>query len=227
MARWLRRLLAAGAAALLAAVAVIRQGEVIARGSLLATFDSYEVARVRVWGYELYVDFSAGVGDVLTAVGLTGVAALLLRAAPRLDAQARRAFVTAGWGALFLAADDLLSAHETIGHNLPALARLPLVDHPDDAVLAFYAAVVGAFLWHHRALFDGVDRRPWAVATLSALLAVAHDVSPLHLRLLEESLEVLAAGALGVAVAALIRRHRRSAGAGAVPVGPAIEPARR
>jgi hypothetical protein len=205
--RWFRRGVVAAATALLATVAIVRQGEEVARGNLLPMFDSYEVVLVRVLGVELYVDASAGVTDVLTAAALAVTAAILLHGARRLDAAARQAFNTAGWGALFLAADDLLSAHETIGHNLPALARLPLVDHPDDVVLAAYAAVVVAFAWRHRALLDGADRRPWALAGAAATVAVAHDVSPLHLGPLEEALEVVAAGALVLGVAGVARRH--------------------
>ena len=206
-ARFVRRGIAATAIALLAVVVILRQGEEVARGNLLPTFDSYEVTRVSVLGAELYVDRSAGIGDLLTAAALALTAAMLLHAGERLGGQARRAFVTAAWGALFLAADDLLSAHETIGHNLPVLARLPIVDHPDDVVLAVYAVVVGSFLWQHRALLDDVDRRPWTVAGISAGLALLHDVLPVHLRLLEEGLEVLAGVALVVGVARLAAHH--------------------
>lgn len=217
-ARWLERAAAAAAVAVLAGVAVLRHGVEVARGNLLPTFESYEVARVRILGAELYVDRSAGVGDLLTAGALALAAVMLLHTAERLASPARRAMRTAGWGALFLAADDLLSAHETIGHNLPVLARLPLVDHPDDVVLGAYAAVVGAFLWHHRALLAGADPRPWKVAGVAAALALAHDLLPLHLRLLEEGLEVLAAVAATIGIAGVARHHQtgraKPAGAG-------------
>ena len=108
------------------------------------------------------------------------------------------------------------AAHETLGHNLPVLARIPVVDHADDVVLAVYAAVVAGFVWRHRAMLAGADRRPWAVAAAAAVLALAHDIGPLHLRLLEEGLEVVAAAALAVGVAGVARRHpvdgRRTAG---------------
>ena len=206
-ARWLERGLAGAAVALLAGVAIARQGEELAHGNLLEAFDSYEVSRVRIFGAEVFVDRSAGLGDLLTAVALALAAGMLLIAAERLVPPARRAFAAAGWGALFLAADDLLSAHETVGHNLPVLARLPIVDHSDDVVLAAYAAIVAAFLWHHRALLEGGDRRPWALAGIAAAFAVAHDVSPLHWRPLEETLEVLAAVAFAIGVAQVARRH--------------------
>ena len=217
--RPLRWAIAAGGLLLLA-VALSWTGEVVARGNLLAVFESYEVTRVRLLGMELFVDRSADAGDALTAGALALVAAVLLLASRRLSAQRRRAFARAGWGALFLAGDDLLSAHETIGHNLLALGRVPLVDHPDDAVLAAYALVAIAFLWHERALLGGVARGPWWIAGAAAALAVAHDVSSLHLRALEEGLEVLAAFAALVGVVALTRHHVGQAGgvrASAVP----------
>jgi hypothetical protein len=209
--RAVRAAVAASAVLLLAGVAVARQGEVVARGNLLGAFEAYEVTRVRVMGVELYVDFSADIGDVLTAAALSFIAVVLLVAARRLSGPVRGAFVDGGCGALFLAADDLLSAHETLGHNLPALVRIPLVDHPDDAVLAVYAVVVAVFLWRHRPLRSGTAPGHWLTAGAAAVLAVAHDVSPLHLRMLEESLEVLAAGAASVGVLALVRHHVRDA----------------
>lgn len=214
--RPLRFAIAAGGL-LLAAVAIARQGEVIARGNLLPVFEAYEVTRVRILGFELYVDFSTDAGDVLTAAALGFAAALLLRAAGRLAGRPGRALRRAGWGALFLAADDLLSVHETIGHNLLALARIPVVDHPDDVVLAVYAAVVLAFAWRERELLRGASARPWWIAAGAAALAVAHDVSPLHARALEEGLEVVAAISALVGVDMLTRSHLRRAEAGSEP----------
>ncbi len=199
------------AVGLLLAVLIARQGEVVARGNLHPAFDDYEVERVRIGGVELYVDRSSHAGDALTALALLLAAAVLLIAARRLSGPTRRAFQTAGAGASFLAADDLLSAHETIGHNLASLVEIPLVDHPDDAVLAVYAVVAAGFLWRQRALARGTPRGPWLVAGIAAALAVGHDVSPLHLGALEETLEVLAAGAGLIGVIALARTHVRAA----------------
>lgn len=212
--RLLRMVAAVVAAGLLLGVLVARQGTVVARGNLHPAFADYEVERVRLAGVELYVDRSAHAGDALTAIALLAAAGVLLLAARRLSGATRGAFVSAGAGASFLAADDLLSAHETIGHNLASLVRVPVVDHPDDAVLAFYAVVVAAFAWRHRRLMRGAPRGPWFVAALAASLAVGHDVSPLHLGTIEEGLEVVAAGAGLVGVVALARTHVRRARGG-------------
>lgn len=207
--RLLRLGAATGATALLVGVLVARQGEVVARGRLHPAFADYEVDRVRMAGVELYVDRSTHAGDALTAVALLLAAAVLGVAAHRLSGATRRTFATAAGGAAFLAADDLLSAHETIGHNLASLMSIPLVDHPDDAVLALYALVVAGFLWRSRRLLRGSPRAPWLVAVVAAALAVAHDVSPLHLGAIEEALEVVAAAAGLVGVIALARTHLR------------------
>ncbi|CAA9472139.1 MAG: hypothetical protein AVDCRST_MAG69-167, partial [uncultured Solirubrobacteraceae bacterium] len=137
-ARLLRAVTAVGAVLLLFLVLVARQGTVVARGNLHPAFADYEVERVRVAGVELYVDRSAHAGDALTAIALLAAAAVLLVAARRLSGTTRTAFAWAGAGAAFLAADDLLAAHETLGHNLGFLAALPLIDHPDDLIVGLY-----------------------------------------------------------------------------------------
>lgn len=209
--RLLRVAAAVVAVALLLGVVVARQATVVARGNLHPAFADYEVERVRIAGVELYVDRSAHAGDALTAIALLTAAAVLLVAARRLSGSTRSAFVSAGVGASFLAADDSLSAHETIGHNLAWLVRIPVVDHPDDAVLALYAVVVAAFAWRHRGLLRGTPRGPWVLAGIAAVLAVGHDVSRLHMGAIEEVLEVVAAGAGLVGVIALARAHVRRA----------------
>ena len=206
-ARLLRAATAVVAVLLLLGVLVARQGTVVARGNLHPAFADYEVERVRVAGVELYVDRSAHAGDALTAIALLAAAAVLLVAARRLSGTTRTAFAWAGAGAAFLAADDLLSAHETIGHNLAWLTRIPVIDHPDDAVLALYAIVAGSFAWRHRGLLEGAPRDPWLLAGIAAALAVGHDVLPLHLRALEEGLEVLAAASGLLGVVTLARTH--------------------
>ena len=205
--RGLRLATAVVAAALLLGVLVARQGTVVARGNLHPAFADYEVERVRIAGIELYVDRSAHTGDALTAIALLIAAGVLLAAASRLAGATRSAFAWAGAGAAFLAADDALSAHETIGHNLAWLGRIPVIDHPDDAVLALYAVVAASFAWRHRGLLEGSPRGPWLLAGIAAALAVGHDVAPLHLGPVEEALEVLAAGSGLVGVLTLARTH--------------------
>jgi hypothetical protein len=206
--------LATGAAigvplALLALVAAARQAPVLDRGQLLPWFENYEhVARVRLAGVELYVDTSSGVADLMTVLALAAIAGLFALGAvgARRDPGLRRTFTIAAFGAAYLSADDLLGVHETVGHNLGFLAGLPLVDHPDDVVMAVYGIAAAAFAWRRRSLLVGPVRRWWLVAACSGGLAIGHDVLPLHAGIVEEILEVVAGGSLLIAVVLVIRQ---------------------
>jgi hypothetical protein len=89
--------------------------------------------------------------DEATATALVALAvaalmtALILRAtgAPR---RLRLFYAIAAGGAGFLAVDEMVAIHETLGHNLPFLADLPGVDHPDDPIVALYALPALAFV---------------------------------------------------------------------------------
>ena len=218
-----RRLLVAFAvalpAALVALVAAAHQAPVLASGRLLPWFEQYDaVALVRLAGVELYVDTSSGAADLLTVAALGLVAALFAGGAlaARQDPRLRRTFAGAALGAAYLSADDLLGVHETVGHNLGVLAGLPLVDHPDDAVMALYGVLGAAFAWRHRRLLGGRVRRWWCVAGAAGGLALGHDVLPLHAGGFEEVLEVVAGGALLVAAGLVVRQ---SLGAVRLPDG--------
>jgi len=53
-------------------------------------------------------------------------------------------------GAGYLAADELLAVHETLGHNLQFLRDIPGVTRPDDAIIAFYAVPAVIFVFFFR-----------------------------------------------------------------------------
>ena len=209
--------LGAGCAALslLVFAALARMAPEVRRGPLLPFFEQYEVAEVRLLGATVYVDTSSGLSDLVTVGALAAVALLLAGCSLSLRAQGSdraAAFAWAALGAAFLACDDLLAAHETVGHNLPFLASLPLVDHPDDAIVGLYGLVAAAFAWRHRALVAGTPRWPWLVCAVAGAFAVGHDMLPLHLSAGEEAAEVIAGLAL-------------LAGAGTVAAGPRRRPA--
>ena len=190
---------ALAALAVLAFAAVARLAPEVRRGELLPFFDHYEVAEARLLGGTVYVDVSSGVADLMTVSALAAVAlglalcALLVR---RRDGPRWRAFAAAAAGAAFLAADDLVAAHETVGHNLGFLAALPLIDHPDDVIVGLYGVVVLAFAWRHRDLAAGTPRWPWVACAVGGAFAVGHDLLPVHLAVAEEGAEVLAGLAL-------------------------------
>lgn len=187
------------ALAILVFAAVARLAPEVERGRLLPFFSDYEVARTRLLGLHFYADTSAGLADLVTVAALAGVAVALALVAALLIRQGSpdaRAFITATAGAVFLAADDLLGAHETVGHNLGLLASLPIIDHPDDVVFGIYGLVVVAFAWRQRRLLDGAPRAPWLLFAVTGAIAVGHDLLPLHFGKAEEVAEAVAGLAL-------------------------------
>lgn len=204
--------MACAALALLAFAALARLAPEVRRGELLPFFESYEVAEVRLFGMRVYADTSAGLADLLTVSALAGTSVALGLSALlmyRRGATSARAFGVAALGAAFLAADDILAAHETVGHNLGFLASLPVIDHPDDVIVALYGLVIAAFAWRNRALAAHTPRWPWIACAVTGALAVGHDFLPLHLGLAEEGSEVLAGLALLTGVCMVAAGHLR------------------
>ncbi len=206
--------MAGAALAMLAFAAVARLAPEVRRGELLPFFDHYEVAQARLLGVSIYVDTSSGLADLLTVTALLGVSlalatcAVLLR---RRGSERATVFAAAAAGAAFLALDDLVSAHETVGHNLGFLASLPVIDHPDDVIVGLYGVVVALFAFRHRALAAGTPRWPWLVCVTAGVIAVGHDLLPLHVAAAEEGAEVLAGLALLAGVCMVAATQLRGA----------------
>jgi hypothetical protein len=224
MRRLLGCLVAATAVLGLAGVVILRSAPVIAEGRLLDFLPpGYSIEQVRVAGLELYVDTSLGHSDIATSTVLVVLAVFLLGVALELrrrDEPCAGTFAIAAAGALFLAGDDLLALHETIGHNLGFLTSVPGVDHPDDAVMGIYALVVIGFCFHHRELAPAGTsaRTAWLAAAVLGGTAIVLDMLPIDDTRPEEGLEVLCALGL-LAGAVLTARHalRRMGAAGLEP----------
>ncbi len=143
------------ACALLGAAAT---AHVVARGQLLP-YTSSTVERVRVFGGpELWLDrealspLDALNGLILaTGAGMASLAAALTRRwrGPR---RVFRFLALLAVGMGFLALDEQLGVHETIGFNLDFLADIPGVGSPEDVIFALYAVPVTAFLVGYRDL---------------------------------------------------------------------------
>jgi len=205
-----------------AVVIALRQAPVIEHSSQLSFLpQGYTVERVRLLGIEAYVETSLGPSDMATAACLllAGVPLLWLARQLRADGDpAATLFATAGIGALYLAADDLLSVHETIGDNLGFLANLPVIDHPDDAIFGLYGLVVFAFIWRHRGLADGTRRVSWIGAVVCGGAAIALDLLRLDsLTALEVVLKVLTGMMLLVGTLAVVRVNVERAHARRLP----------
>jgi hypothetical protein len=129
------------------------------------------VERVEVFGFELNVATEAERprGDVVTSYLLfatasaTFLASLLAVVTPG-TSRARWLFLLASLGTGYLAVDEALEVHETIGANLLFLDEVPGIRRPDDLLFALYAVPVGAFV---------VTFRRELVASLPALALLA------------------------------------------------------
>lgn len=159
--------------------------EVLARGELLH-YTPMTVERWRVLGgVDLWVAReSLARLDLLNGLilGAGCVVALLTAARLRRLSSARREeplgrpvvfFLLLGAGLAFLALDELLAVHETIGYNLDFLADIPGANSPEDVVFALYALPALAFFAYYRDQFS-VSRWGFRLVALGvALFGVA------------------------------------------------------
>lgn len=233
-----------GVLAVLAALAaaVKQEAKVVAEGRLIEYLPDSVVKRVELFDLSVYVDASISRTDILTAVGLSALAGVALASAALLrgwthgSRRTSLAFALLGLGALTAALDEAFSVHETIGLNLPFLRELPLVDHPDDALMAFYAVCALAFGWYFRDVllrFKGA-RDLMAAGVGLFVLALVIDMLPTEaLGSAEELLEMLAAVCLAAGLVALSGGHvpaalaRENAGLFRVDASPAPHAADR
>ncbi len=95
------------------------------------------------------------------------------------------------FGMNYLAFDEFLGIHESIGHNMPFLTALPFVKRPDDAIVMFYLipCAIFALLFYTEFLSCTKSILAGVLAFGLIFLAAVSDVLTLPL---EEPLEVLA-----------------------------------
>jgi hypothetical protein len=146
---------AAGVVLIAVAFLVSKNYDVVAEGELLPY--PAQVAKIRFFdAFTLYVaQERTRPLDVIDAVLLSMLAGTAFFARAQLrqaGAGASRAAVfllVCGLGAMFLAGDESLALHETLGDNMRFLSSLPGVERPDDAIFAAYIvpAAVVAFLF--------------------------------------------------------------------------------
>jgi len=134
--------------------------------------------------------------DVITGLGLVGLATAALMSAALLSAAGRdrplvRFYGLVGAGALFLGLDEMLSIHETIGHNLQFLADVPGVERPDDLVLALYLIPGLAFLIYFRSIVLASERARRLIGLALGLFALSAVADLAGASKVDEGLEVL------------------------------------
>lgn len=209
-------LLAASAAGVLALV-LLSGAEVLEKGQLLP-YTEGQIYKVRFGGgLVLYVepDLKPNL-DLLNAYLLTGLAFVALSFASvlaflaRRDGAAFRFFTAAFFGASYLVADELLGIHETLGHNLQFLRKLPLVERPDDVVLLLTALLAAAVLARFRGTILASKPATALFATSFGLFLLSALGDLLSLPF-EEAAEVLAAVGLVAAMVVLGLHHARAA----------------
>ena len=137
-------------------LAAVITAEVLERGALLP-YTPMTVERVRVLGgIELWVARESLVRlDILNGLILATGSLGAFFAAARTGSRAPRVFsffLLLGLGLGFLALDEMLAVHETIGYNLDFLADVPGTNSPEDVVFALYAVPAVAFFVAYRDL---------------------------------------------------------------------------
>jgi hypothetical protein len=156
-----------------------------------------EVARVRVAGLvTIYVDLARGnaedavTGVLLTAMGTAAVMTGLLLSGAGAARRLVRCYLVFGAAMAFLAADELLSLHETIGYSIERI--FPGIDRANNLIVALYALLaVAGLIAFRRELWRGRARRVLFVAAAAIFaLSVVFDILKSSA---EEPAEVLAA----------------------------------
>ena len=143
-------LIAAGAVALvLIGLYVAASPEVLEKGQLLS-YTTHTVWRVRlfdafdVWVAKETVAPPDVVNGLILAAG-AGMAAMGVLLTGTFAPRTNRFFVLFALGLAYLAADEQLALHETLGYNLDFLARAPGTNSPEHVLFALYAVPAVAF----------------------------------------------------------------------------------
>lgn len=145
-------------------------------------------------------------GSALVALATAALMTFLLLRAGGGDVRLRRFYGLAALGFGYLAMDEFIAVHETIGHNLPFLADLPGVHHPDDVIIALYLIPAVLFVVYFRDVLAGSARSRAFFAAAIALFGAA-SVADLAGVAVDELFEILSAGCIAGGFITLIAVH--------------------
>jgi len=155
--------------------------------------------------------------DLFTGLVLVWVAGAAFLAAATLEAAGRernarpwRLHLLLAGGATWLALDELLSLHESIGFNLPSLDR-PVEVHASTGPLVLYLALAAALGWRYRDIVLGCREATLALAVAGAAFGAALAADLLD-HGAEELLELGAAVALAGGIGLMAIEVASSAG---------------
>lgn len=214
---------------IVSAYVVSKNYEVVAEGSLLSYTDA-QVAKLRLFDeFTIYVAKERPrPPDILNGVMLAmlaGIALFALALIPTGDREARRirVFFALCWtGFAYVAADELMGIHETLGHNLQFLGAVPGVHRPDDVIFAAYVVPALLVLFIYRRMFLSSKLVLALFGTAIGFFAVAGvmDIAGIGLDELAEPLSAIfiLAGFMKLALEQ-VRRHGHSDSADHPPQG--------
>ncbi|MBT8138076.1 MAG: hypothetical protein KJO54_13760 [Gammaproteobacteria bacterium] len=219
IAGWLPLLLALAAfvAGIVALLVAMNNYEVIDKGRLLP-YTSGFIYQIRFFDqFNVFVELENRIRpDLLNVYFLLGVAFIALTYAVLMQSFAQRLemwmFALMFVGMSYLAADEWVGIHETIGHNMQFLTALPFIKRPDDMIVLLYALPAGLYLLF---FWRSILAARWASALMVAafcsfVLAALADVAAIPA---EEPLELLASALIVASVLVLGLHHtRRAAG---------------
>jgi len=221
MIRSRRRLVLIGAVAVVVVVGALFAAapslyEVEDRGRDLVPFDAGVVYKLKLADtVTVYADSESRYGvrpDILSGAALVAMATATLMAFLLLSAAGERTklvrfYGVAALGLGFLAADELMAIHETIGLNLLFLADLPGITRPDDVIFALYLIPAVAFVLYFRDVLLSSRRATQLFAAAIGLFALAVIADILGLTTVEEPIEMLTAVCIVGGMVSLITEH--------------------
>jgi hypothetical protein len=205
-----------------AAYVVSKNYEVVAEGNLLPY--PAQVAKIRFFDQFTLVVAQERTRplDVLDAALLSMIAGTaffvlaLLRRASAGTPRIRAFFALCLLGSMFLAVDESLALHESLGDNMQFLTSLPGVHRPDDLIFASYLVPAAAFvvLFRDVILSSRTARKLFAAGVALFFAAAFFDVAGIGL---DEMLEPLSSGCLLAGFTVLALDALRNVGFAAVP----------
>lgn len=189
-------------------------GDVVEEGEILPYTTANAERISTVLGFELTVQneppnrVDSLTAALLAAVGMIGV--LLLLARPQAEARDQWFYGLLALGAAFLAIDEVLGLHETIGANMRFLGDLPGVNSPEDVVFGLYLLPALAFLivFKQKLTVTKLSRNAIALGLLLYIAAAILDV--LDALLDEQLVETASIAALAVGFTAIALTDLRS-----------------
>jgi hypothetical protein len=159
---------------------IVREGKIL-------PYTDHDVYEVTIGGLVyFYVQPELRLSDdIITSVILLGACFISLTFASILISHGKStrhviSFLLMLSAAMFyLAADESFGLHESLGHNMQFLAKIPGMTHPDDFIIVVYGFIFLFFLYYYRSVFIN-KRRPLlyygAALVLVALAAISDAI---------------------------------------------------